>query len=39
MAYGCDMTQLGEDVVEQTARENGFLGLFRLIAEAIRACW
>jgi hypothetical protein len=37
MAYGTEMIQLGEDVVEQIAKENGILGLFRLIADlAIR---
>jgi len=37
MAYGADVIQLGEDVVQQIAKENGFLGLFRLIADlAIR---
>ena len=37
MAYGADVIQLGEDIVEDVARQNGFLGLFRLIADlAIR---
>ena len=33
MAYGADVIQLGEDVVEQIARENGIWGLFRLLAD------
>jgi ABC-type lipoprotein release transport system permease subunit len=37
MAYGADVIQLGEDIVEDIAKENGFFGLFRLIAHlAIR---
>ncbi len=35
--YGADMMQLGEDIVQDIAREHGFLGLFRLVADlAIR---
>ena len=33
MAYGEDVVQLGEDVVEQIAREHGWVGLFRLLAD------
>jgi predicted permease len=37
MAYGADVIQLGEDIVEDVAKQNGFFGLFRLIADlAIR---
>ena len=37
MVYGADVIQLGEDVVQDVAKQNGFLGLFRLIADlAIR---
>jgi predicted permease len=37
MAYGTDMLQLGEDVVEEIAKQNGIAGLIRLIADiAIR---
>jgi hypothetical protein len=35
--YGADMIQLGEDMVQDIAREHGFVGLFRLVADlAIR---
>ena len=35
--YGADMLQLGEDVVQDIAKEHGFSGLFRLVADlAIR---
>jgi predicted permease len=37
LAYGTDVTQLGQDVVEEIARRHGVLGLIRLIADiAIR---
>ncbi len=37
LLYGADMIQLGEDVVQDIAKENGFSGLFRLVADlAIR---
>jgi predicted permease len=37
LAYGADMMQLGEDVVEEIARRNGVAGLIRLVADiAIR---
>src|SRR5215469_15401159 len=37
MAYGADVLQLGEDVVEETAKRYGVAGLMRLIADiAIR---
>src|SRR5262249_53131083 len=37
MAYGRDVMQLGEDVVEETARRHGTAGLARLLADiAIR---
>ena len=37
MAYGADVLQLGEDVVEETAKRYGIAGLMRLIADiAIR---
>jgi macrolide transport system ATP-binding/permease protein len=37
MAYGVEMTQLGEDVVEEIAKRQGLPGLIRLIADiAIR---
>ena len=37
LVYGADVIQLGEDVVEDIARENGVLGLFRLVMDlAIR---
>ena len=37
MVYGGEVSQLGEDVVEEIAREHGVLGLIRLIADiAIR---
>ncbi len=37
LAYGADVTQLGNDVVEEIARRHGTLGLIRLIADiAIR---
>ena len=37
MAYGRDVVQLGEDVVEETARRHGTAGLVRLVADiAIR---
>ncbi len=37
MAYGAEVIQLGEDVVQEIAQENGFPGLFRLLADlAIR---
>ena len=35
--YGADVLQLGEDVVEEIAKQHGFMGLIRLIADiAIR---
>jgi hypothetical protein len=35
--YGADMIQLKEDMVQDIAREHGFVGLFRLVADlAIR---
>ena len=35
--YGADVVQLGEDIVQDIAKQNGFLGLFRLVADlAIR---
>jgi predicted permease len=33
LIYGTDVIQLGEDVVEEIAREHGIAGLFRLIAD------
>ncbi|HLW76384.1 MAG TPA: hypothetical protein VKS01_05350, partial [Bryobacteraceae bacterium] len=37
LIYGADVIQLGEDVVEDIAREHGTMGLIRLIADiAIR---
>jgi len=37
VVYGPDMIQLGEDIVQEIAKENGFLGLFRLVLDiAIR---
>ena len=33
MVYGADVIQLGEDVVEDIAREHGRMGLIRLIAD------
>jgi predicted permease len=37
LVYGTDITQLGEDVVEQIAKRDGVVGLIRLIADiAIR---
>ncbi len=37
LAYGADVTQLGDDVVEEIARRHGTIGLIRLIADiAIR---
>ena len=37
LAYGTEVTQLGEDVVEEIAKRNGAAGLIRLIADiAIR---
>jgi predicted permease len=37
LIYGTDVIQLGEDVVEQIAKQHGVAGLFRLIADiAIR---
>jgi macrolide transport system ATP-binding/permease protein len=37
LAYGAEVTQLGEDVVEEIARRHGIAGLIRLIADiAIR---
>jgi predicted permease len=37
IVYGADVIQLGEDVVKDIAKQNGFLGLARLIADlAIR---
>ncbi|HLK69702.1 MAG TPA: ABC transporter permease [Bryobacteraceae bacterium] len=35
VAYGADMIQLGEDIVEDIAKENGVSGLFRLLADLI----
>ncbi len=37
MVYGTDIVQMGEDIVEDIAKQSGFLGLFRLVADlAIR---
>jgi predicted permease len=37
MVYGTELTQLGEDVVEEIARQHGVAGLIRLVADiAIR---
>jgi len=37
VVYGPDMIQLGEDIVQEIAKKNGFLGLFRLVLDiAIR---
>jgi predicted permease len=37
LIYGTDVIQLGEDIVEEIARQNGVGGLFRLVADiAIR---
>ena len=37
MAYGAEVTQLGEDVVDDIAKRHGAIGLIRLIADiAIR---
>jgi macrolide transport system ATP-binding/permease protein len=37
LVYGADIMQLGEDIVPDIAKENGFTGLFRLVADlAIR---
>jgi len=37
IVYGADVIQLGEDIVEDIAKRNGFLGLVRLVADlAIR---
>jgi hypothetical protein len=33
MIYGADMIQLGEDALEEIWREQGFLGLVRLLAD------
>jgi hypothetical protein len=33
LAYGTDVSRLGEDVVEDIVREQGFLGLLRLVAD------
>ena len=37
VVYGADVIQLGEDIVQDIAKQNGFSGLFRLVADlAIR---
>ena len=37
LVYGADVIQLGEDIVQDIAKRNGFPGLFRLVADlAIR---
>jgi predicted permease len=33
LIYGTDVIQLGEDIVEDIARQNGVTGLFRLVAD------
>ena len=33
LAYGTDMMQLGEDVVEEISRRHGVAGLIRLLAD------